>query len=155
MAYMVIWPNPTMHAGLHAAMQEQHVPALTHHSPWSPIWAEWNSQVTSWSCTLFHLSLFYSLSHTLMHTHTAPSSSFSCSFPPLPTSLWLLTHSHSSGLCRWTLHAPASVSLSLSFSRALPHHLILSPSLSPAVTFQLSKAGFNFLSPREQEGREN
>lgn len=93
MAYMVIWSNPTAHTGLHAAMQEQHVPALTDHSPWSPIWAEWNSQVTSWSCTLFHLSLFYSLSHTLMHTHTAPSSSsFLCSFPS-PSYLSVTAHS--------------------------------------------------------------
>lgn len=43
---------------------------------------------------------------------------------------------------------PAPLSLALPLSLSLPHHLTRSLALCPAVTFQLSKVWFNFLSLR-------
>ena len=89
-----------------------------------------HSQISSLSWMKFSvhfLKLHFNFSHCFFsHAHsrtlmlTPPSPILACSFPPLYTSLWLLTHI---AVEVDTTHVPL---LSLS----LPHHLLLSRALS-------------------------
>lgn len=100
------------------------------------------------------LSLSFPVTYTRAYTHSPFLLLFSVLLPLPFLPLCECSLTHTAVGCVGGHYMPLLLSLSLSFPRALPHHLILFPSLSPAVTFQLSKAGFNFLSPRVQEGRE-